>query len=85
MNVNPEMLLKKLKALPPQRLAEVDDFVDFLKVRDEKARSAASQRLGEAMARLDALNLPLMTEGEVQAEVRAARSERRAAPNADRR
>ena len=29
-------LLVKLKALSPQRLAEVEDFVDFLRSRDDK-------------------------------------------------
>lgn len=38
-----EVLFEKLKALPPQRLEEVEDFVDFLKIRDEKARSAAGR------------------------------------------
>jgi hypothetical protein len=28
-------LIEKLKALPPQRQAEVEDFVDFLRSRDE--------------------------------------------------
>jgi hypothetical protein len=28
-------LLEKVKALPPQRQAEVEDFVDFLRSRDE--------------------------------------------------
>lgn len=28
-------LLEKLKSLPPQRQAEVEDFVDFLRSRDE--------------------------------------------------
>lgn len=41
-------LLAKLKSLPPQRLAEVEDFVDFLRSRDGDHRltlsaSAASQ------------------------------------------
>ena len=41
-------LLAKLKSLPPQRLAEVEDFVDFLRSRDGDRRlahsaSAASQ------------------------------------------
>ena len=41
-------LLAKLKSLPPQRLAEVEDFVDFLRSRDDDSRlttsaSAASQ------------------------------------------
>jgi len=27
-------LIDKLKALPPERIAEVEDFIDFLKSRD---------------------------------------------------
>ena len=85
MDISPERLLEKLKNLPPQRLSEVEDFVDFLKGRDERARAAASRRLGEAMARLDVLNLPPLTADEVQAEIQAARAERRGARRADRR
>ncbi|AGA32431.1 hypothetical protein TVNIR_0737 [Thioalkalivibrio nitratireducens DSM 14787] len=85
MDTSPERLLEKLKNLPPQRLSEVEDFVDFLKGRDERARAAASRRLGEAMARLDALSLPPLTADEVQAEIQAARAERRGARRADRR
>ncbi|MEJ1964202.1 MAG: hypothetical protein WDO56_22725 [Gammaproteobacteria bacterium] len=44
----------------------------------------AAQRLGEAFAKLDALNLPPMTPEEVQAEIDAARAERRSR-HADRR
>ena len=41
-------LLAKLNSLPPQRLAEVEDFIDFLRSRDDDRRirqsaSAASQ------------------------------------------
>jgi hypothetical protein len=32
---NPQALIEKLKALPPERVAEVEDFVDFLRARDE--------------------------------------------------
>lgn len=78
-------VVQKIRGLPPARIAEVADFVDFLRNRDERARSAASQRLGDAMAKLDALNLPPMSAEEVQAEIKAARATRRAAPNADRR
>jgi hypothetical protein len=76
-------LLEKLKSLPPARLAEVEDFVDFLKAREERTRDDASRRLGEAFKKLDALNAPPMTSEEVQAEIDAARAERRA--RADRR
>jgi hypothetical protein len=79
-----ELLLEKLRALPPERRAEVEDFIDFLKLREERARDEASKRLGQAFAKLDALNLPPFTPAEVQAEIKAARVERRA-QNADRR
>ena len=49
-------LLQRLQKLPPNRLAEVVDFVDFLAAREE--RQAAARRLGESTAKLDALNLP---------------------------
>jgi Protein of unknown function (DUF2281) len=79
-----EALIEKLKSLPPEQRAEVEDFVDFLKARKERARDAAAQRLGEAFAKLDGLNAPPLTPEEVQAEIDAARAERRAR-HADRR
>jgi hypothetical protein len=79
-----EALIEKPKSLPPEQRAEVEDFVDFLKARKERARDAAAQRLGEAFAKLDALNAPSLTQEEVQAEIDAARAERRAR-HADRR
>jgi hypothetical protein len=42
-------LIEKIRTLPPQRVAEVEDFVDFLSQRDENhtlARTAA--RLSES-------------------------------------
>jgi hypothetical protein len=33
---DPQALIRKLKALPPERVAEVEDFVDFLRSRDEE-------------------------------------------------
>jgi hypothetical protein len=79
-----EALMEKLKSLLPEQRAEVEDFVDFLRARKERARDAAAQRLGEAFAKLDALNLPPLALEEVQAEIDAARAERRAR-HADRR
>jgi hypothetical protein len=79
-----EALMEKLKSLAPDQRAEVEDFVDFLKARKERARDAAARRLGEAFAKLDALNSPPLTPEEVEAEIDAARAERRAR-NADRR
>ena len=69
-------LSERLKKLPPSRVAEVADFVEFLAAREERA--AAAQRLTEGLARLDALNLPPISENDVEDEVQAARRERRA-------
>ena len=33
---DPQALIEKLKSLPPERVAEVEDFVDFLRTRDEE-------------------------------------------------
>ncbi len=33
-----QLLIEKLKSLPPQRRAEVEDFVDFLKNREDEQR-----------------------------------------------
>jgi hypothetical protein len=81
MSADPTSLLDKIKTLPPQRRAEVEDFVDFLNARE---RAAATERLGQAFERLDALEESPPTAGDVEAEIRAARAERRA-KNADRR
>ncbi len=74
-------LMQRLKVLPPERVAEVVDFVEFLASRVQ--RDAAAQRLSESMARLDALGLPPISDDEIEAEVQAARRERSAAPQAN--
>lgn len=68
-------LIERLQKLPPSRVAEVADFVEFLASREE--RSAAAQRLSEGLARLDALKLPPIAEDEIEQEIQAARQERR--------
>jgi hypothetical protein len=83
MNAQAENLFEKIKSLPPTRLAQIEDFVDFLKAREERTRDEASRRLGEAFTKLDALDQPPLKGEEVQAEIDAARAERRA--RADRR
>jgi len=40
-------LIDKLKELPPQRLAEVEDFVDFLRTRDERRLTQAAAKASE--------------------------------------
>lgn len=67
-------LIERLKQLPPSRVAEVLDFVEFLSQREERA--GAAQRLTEGLAQLDVLNLPEISEDEVEAEIQAARGDR---------
>jgi hypothetical protein len=45
---DPHALIEKLKSLPPERMAEVEDFVDFLRTRDgERALARAATRAAE--------------------------------------
>lgn len=49
MNATEEMLIEKIRQLPPQRLAEVVDFVDFLRTReDEQHLVQAAAKAAEA-------------------------------------
>ena len=44
-----EDLLAKIRTLPPERVAEVEDFVDFLRQREEGQQlTQAASRLSEA-------------------------------------
>lgn len=83
MNANTRTLIDKLQRLPPERQAEVEDFVDFLEKRVVQERSEAARRLGEAFQKLDALDEPPLSPEEIQAEIDAVRAERRT--RADRR
>ena len=67
-------LIERLKKLPPAKVAEVVDFVEFLGAKEE--RMAAAQRISDGLARLDALNLPPVSEDEVAEEIEVARRER---------
>lgn len=43
-----QTILEKLRQLPPERLAEVEDFVDFLRTREgDRALTQAAQRASE--------------------------------------
>ncbi len=49
MSATEQVLIDKIKQLPPQRLAEVEDFVDFLRTRDDDQRlTLAAAKVGEA-------------------------------------
>lgn len=54
MNAPDQILFEKIKQLPPQRLAEVEDFVDFLHARDDEQRLtyAAAKSSEAAFARV---------------------------------
>jgi hypothetical protein len=69
-------LIEKLKALPPEQRAEVEDFVDFLSARATKR--AALDRLLAIAPTLEAAGVAPMSMDEVDEEVNAARAERRA-------
>ncbi len=74
MNAIAPTLIQKLQQLPQQRLAEVEDFVVFLAARE--IRSVAGVSLGQSFAKLDELNLPQLTDEEIDTEIQAARKER---------
>jgi hypothetical protein len=45
MQANSQTLIEKIQALPPERLGEVEDFVDFIRLRDQQSaltRAAAA-------------------------------------------
>ena len=76
MSSNEQALFDKLKALPPQQRAEVEDFVDFLTAKARK-RAALDRLLAIAPA-LEAAGVEPMSDEEINAEIKAARAERRA-------
>jgi hypothetical protein len=69
-------LIEKLKNLPPQQRAEVEDFVDFLAAKARK-RAALDRLLAIAPA-LQQAGVEPMTQEEILSEIKAARAERRA-------
>ena len=42
-----EKLIEKIKNLSPERVAEVEDFVDFIAQRDERRLVRAAMKLSE--------------------------------------
>ena len=48
-----ELLFEKIERLPPQKIAEVINFVDFLAEREEKKLTEAATKLsGESFGRV---------------------------------
>ncbi len=69
-------LLEKLKQLPPEKLTEVEDFVDFL--ASKSRREAAFDRLLAIAPALEGAGVEPMSEEEVTALIKEMRAERRA-------
>ena len=43
-----QKLIEKIRSLPPEKLAEVEDFVDFLRLREQdRELTRAASRLSE--------------------------------------
>ncbi len=68
-------LIRKILALPPGRLVQVEDFVEFLTTK-ERRREAMDRLLAIAPA-VEAAGIAPMSLQEVDAEVKAVRAARR--------
>ncbi len=68
--------MEKIKRLPPEKLAEVENFVDF--ITSQAQREAAFDRLLAIPPALENAGMQAMGEEEVVALVRQVRTERRA-------
>ena len=51
MTQSQQILIEKIATLPPQRLAEVEDFVDFLRAREAGKETERDSRLAAQAAR----------------------------------
>lgn len=69
-------LISKLRALSPQQMAEVEDFVEFLATKSKK-RAALDRLLAIAPA-LEVAGVAPTSEDEIATEIEAAREARRA-------
>lgn len=69
-------LLDKLDQLPPERLAEVEDFVEFLASKERNKAFGDFLAVAGTVAKAD---IPAMTSEEIEAEIKAYRDERRRA------
>ena len=76
MSTTNQELIEKIRQLSPQHLAQLENFVDFLHWREERA--AANAQPGKSLAQIDALNQPPFSDEEIAAEIQAARQEQAA-------
>ena len=73
--VSAEALLDKIKALPPERMSQVADFVEFLATQDR--RRAAGETLRKTWECMPKEEITEEIEQEIVEAVRAVRTERR--------
>jgi hypothetical protein len=71
-----ETILQKLKQLSPERLAEVEDFVEFLAAKDR--REQAIERLRALRQHQASEEITELEMQEIVAEVRSYRAQKRA-------
>lgn len=71
-----QSLITKIQALSPEQVAEVENFVEFLSAK--MRRRVALDRLLAIAPALEAAGVEPMSMEEINAEVKAARAERRA-------
>ena len=45
-----DTLIKKIETLPPERIAEIEDFVDFIRLREQERSLAAAAAATSAPA-----------------------------------
>jgi hypothetical protein len=74
-------LIEKIKRLPPEQLAQVEDFVEFLATKEQRRLAGEALR---AMWAAPAEELTPEMEQEIVEEVRAVRAERRVKREAER-
>ena len=83
MSSGKQALIAKIEALPAERIAEVEDFVDFIAAKAR--RLSALERLRAIAPALKAAGALSLTEEEIEAEVNAVRAVQRvSSANADR-
>ena len=68
-------LLDRLAQLPPERVTEVQDFVEFLAAKERADTFAALSNVADQVA---AAGIKPMTADEIDAEIKTLRAERRA-------
>lgn len=76
MPTDPQSLLDKIRSLPAEQAAEVEDFVEFLSAKAR--RQAALERLVAVVPALERAGASPITEDDIAAEVKAARQARHA-------